>query len=66
MKARFKGAQLLPKQLFAGWQFAENFNQSSKSFHVRPPQQLERFVELGGPGHTAGSMAKRAHAGNDD
>ena len=25
-----KTAQLLPEQLFAGWQFAKNFNQSSK------------------------------------
>lgn len=36
MKARFKAAQLLPKQLLTGWPFAEDFNQSSVSIDVRP------------------------------
>jgi hypothetical protein len=32
--AGFKASQLLPKRLFAGWLFAENFNQSGKSFDL--------------------------------
>jgi hypothetical protein len=31
INAKFKTAQLLPEQLFAGCQFAESFNQSSKT-----------------------------------
>ena len=31
IKARFKAAQLLLKQLLAGWQFAKNSNHFSKS-----------------------------------
>jgi hypothetical protein len=42
MKARFKAAQLLPKQLLAGWKIAEDFNQSSRSFDVQPRQQFEQ------------------------
>ncbi|MDB5607537.1 MAG: hypothetical protein JWP25_4437 [Bradyrhizobium sp.] len=63
IKDRFKAAQLLPKQLFAGWQFTKNFNQSSRSFHIRPPKQLEQLIELAVPGRTAvAGCAQRANA----
>src|SRR5260370_6136651 len=39
IKARFKATRLLPKQLFAGWQFAKYFNQSPGSFGVRPSRR---------------------------
>ncbi len=35
IKATFKAARLLPIELLAGWQFAENSNQSSTNIHVR-------------------------------